>query len=89
MNRARLRPAGKEERTHDTNEVMSTTRCERSVVTWRRDRLLEAGFAPRLAARLAAESRCDLHELIELVERGCPPFLAARILAPLDEDESA
>jgi hypothetical protein len=28
----------------------------------------------------------DLHELIELVERGCPPALAARILAPLDRE---
>jgi hypothetical protein len=28
----------------------------------------------------------DLHALIELVERGCPPPLAARILAPLDHE---
>jgi hypothetical protein len=26
----------------------------------------------------------DLHELLVLVDRGCPPPLAARILAPLD-----
>jgi hypothetical protein len=26
----------------------------------------------------------DVHALIELVERGCRPELAARILAPLD-----
>jgi hypothetical protein len=30
----------------------------------------------------------DLHALIELVERGCPPELAARILAPLDEERT-
>ena len=44
------------------------------------------GFALPLAARLAARTRgYDLHALIELVERGCPPELAVRILAPLDE----
>ena len=41
-----------------------------------------------LAARLAEDARYDLHALIELVERGCAPELAVRILAPL-EDESA
>jgi hypothetical protein len=29
-----------------------------------------------------------LHALIELVERGCPPELALRILAPLDDGEA-
>jgi hypothetical protein len=52
------------------------------VVTWRRCRLLEAGFPERLAARLAAEP-LDLHALLQLVDRGCPPELAARILSPL------
>ncbi|NUR10199.1 MAG: hypothetical protein HOQ22_03865 [Nocardioidaceae bacterium] len=53
------------------------------VVTWRRCWLLDAGFAPELAARLAADTAVDLHALLELVDRGCPPHLAARILAPL------
>jgi hypothetical protein len=56
------------------------------VVSWRRRQLTGAGFALPLAARLARDARWDLHALIELVERGCPPRLAARILAPLDED---
>ena len=30
----------------------------------------------------------DLHAMIELVERGCPPDLAARILAPFDHEYS-
>ena len=47
--------------------------------------LVEAGFAVRLAYALAVDGRYDLHALIELVERGCPPELAARILAPLQE----
>ena len=54
-------------------------------VEWRRDRLLDAGFPRGLATRLARDARYDLHALIELVERGCPPSLAARILAPLHE----
>ncbi|MEA2243299.1 MAG: hypothetical protein QOD24_2855 [Solirubrobacteraceae bacterium] len=51
---------------------------------WRRRRLAAAGFEARLAAELTAEPAVDLHELLVLVDRGCPPPLAARILAPLD-----
>ena len=54
------------------------------VATWRRGQLLAAGFDPALADELAQSQRVDLHALIELVEHGCPPELAARILAPLD-----
>jgi hypothetical protein len=58
------------------------------VVAWRRRRLERAGFEPRLAGALAADRRTDVHALLELVDRGCPPMLAARILAPLDgQDE--
>jgi hypothetical protein len=53
------------------------------VVTWRSERLERAGFAPDTAAALAADFQMDLHALLELVESGCPPHLAARILAPL------
>jgi hypothetical protein len=56
-----------------------------AVVGWRRGRLLAAGFAPDLAARLAADCSVDLHALLELIDRNCPPALAARILAPLDD----
>ena len=60
-----------------------------SVTSWRRDRLVEAGFALPLASRLARDRRYDLHALIELVEHGCPPGLALRILAPLEEETAA
>jgi hypothetical protein len=33
--------------------------------------------------------RYDLHALIDLVERGCPPELAVRILTPLEEETAA
>jgi hypothetical protein len=52
---------------------------------WRADRLRTAGFPPALADRLAREGRIDLHELLELVDRGCPPAVAARIVAPLEQ----
>jgi hypothetical protein len=60
-----------------------------SVTSWRRDRLVEAGFALPLASRLAHDRRYDLHALIELVERGCPPEIALRILAPLEHETAA
>jgi hypothetical protein len=59
--------------------------CEVGVLAWRRDQLLQSGFPPTEASRLAADSRFDLHALIELVDRGCPPPLAVRIAAPLEE----
>jgi len=52
------------------------------VVAWRRCRLLEAGFPEALAVRLA-NAAVDVHALLQLVDRGCPPELAARILAPV------
>jgi hypothetical protein len=62
----------------------STPRGE--LTSWRLERLARAGFDAELAASLAADRAMDLHALIELVERGCPPELAARILAPLDRE---
>ena len=59
------------------------------VVEWRRDQLSRHGFTLPLAARIARDNRVDLHALIELVERGCAPELAVRILAPLDEQNAA
>lgn len=59
------------------------------VASWRRDQLVQAGFALPDARRLARDPRYDLHSLLELVERGCAPVLAMRILAPLDEADAA
>ena len=47
------------------------------------------GSRSRLHARLARDGRYDLHALIELVEHGCPPELALRILAPLEQETAA
>jgi hypothetical protein len=59
------------------------------VVLWRRCRLLEAGFPERLALRLAAAPAGDVHALLPLVDRGCPPLLAARIRAPIGFETDA
>jgi hypothetical protein len=53
-------------------------------VQWRMKRLLGLGFSTELADRLAHDGRVDIHALLQLVDRGCPPDLAARIVAPLD-----
>ena len=53
------------------------------VTTWRLCRLLESGFAQELAQRLAVTPAVDVHALLQLVDQGCPPELAARILSPI------
>jgi hypothetical protein len=53
-------------------------------IDWRTRCLLDAGFDARDAVRLGRDSAYDLHALLELIDRGCPPSLATRILAPLD-----
>jgi hypothetical protein len=50
------------------------------VLAWRFDALCRCGFDLDAAAVLAANVEVDLHRAIELVVRGCPPQLAARIL---------
>jgi hypothetical protein len=59
------------------------------VVRWRREQLIASDFPLTVAARLAEDARYDLHALIELVERGCRPELAVRIVAPLDAEVAA
>ena len=49
------------------------------VADWRKRRLETAGFDPTLAAELASTDT-DLHQLLNLLDQGCPPDLAARIL---------
>ena len=56
------------------------------VIAWRRSQLAGAGFDAWTADVFARTESVDLHALIELVERGCTPELAARIMAPIDFD---
>jgi len=62
---------------------------EHDVISWRRDQLVHSGFPLPVASDIARDGRFDLHALIELAERGCPPELAVRILAPLEQESAA
>ena len=55
------------------------TELER-VERWRTEELLRVGFDVETATLVAAELAVDLHAAIDLVESGCSPDLAARIL---------
>jgi hypothetical protein len=71
-----------------THHVQVSEGCHQAgppveVTIWRRCRLMEAGFPEQLAAELATTPGVDVHALLQLVDRGCPPELAARILSPL------
>jgi hypothetical protein len=60
------------------NDIIETEldRVER----WRTAELMRVGFPGDDAVALAAKFDVDLHDAIELVQRGCPPELAVRIL---------
>jgi hypothetical protein len=60
----------------DTYIETETERVER----WRMDELLRVGFDVESATLLASQLEVDLHAAIDMVESGCPPDLAARIL---------
>jgi hypothetical protein len=70
--------------THRASRPNADDQISVELVQWRR-RLENAGFEPSLAQTLAADRRFDLHTVLELLDRGCPPELAARILAPLED----
>jgi hypothetical protein len=56
------------------------------VAFWRWRQLRAAGVPAALAAALARDCAIDLHSLLGLIDKGCPPELAVRILAPLDAE---
>jgi hypothetical protein len=53
---------------------------QQRVTRWRTEALERAGYSPEAAAVLASRLDVDLHGAIELVEQGCPPETAFRIL---------
>jgi hypothetical protein len=54
------------------------------VADWRERCLEAAGFDEATAVLVAGDCGFDVHGLMTLVESGCPPHLAVRILAPID-----
>jgi len=61
-------------------EIPITEPEHERVERWRAEALERAGYAPAVAAKLAARTDIDLHHAIDLIERGCPPETAVRIL---------
>ena len=59
--------------------LIDQTEIER-IERWRAEELERAGYEPRAAGGLAVRHDVDLHTAVELLERGCPPDLALRIL---------
>jgi hypothetical protein len=60
-------------------EVQVETEHER-IERWRAEELERAGYDSWSAAQLAASHDVDLHFAVELLERGCAPDLAVKIL---------
>jgi len=63
-----------------TGELLRARVTEDEVVAWRREQLRRAGCRRFEAEVLARERQIDLHEAVELLERGCPPKIALEIL---------
>ena len=64
---------------------MSTRQAERDrtkhlVIDWRRHELQRAGYDAKQASQLAPRFDVDLHRAVELLQQGCAPTLAMRIL---------
>ena len=61
-------------------ELLQGRVTEDEVVSWRREQLRRAGCRRFEAEVLARELKVDLHEAVELLERGCPSRIALNIL---------
>jgi hypothetical protein len=63
-----------------TTELKKTRVSDEEVVAWRMEQLLRAGADPFCAVILAKRSGVDLHNAVDLLERGCPSKTALEIL---------
>jgi hypothetical protein len=61
-------------------EVLVRETEQERVERWRLEALVKVGYDSTSAAQLAVRNDVDLHRAIGLVERGCPPEIAVRIL---------
>jgi hypothetical protein len=61
--------------------MATATRDARSdVLCWRYDKLIEAGYKPLLAAKIAEDLTIDLHLACKLLKKGASQVLAMKIL---------
>lgn len=49
-------------------------------IAWRLDQLILAGFEPEAAMIIAQRREIDWHYAVDLVQRGCSPEIALRIV---------
>jgi hypothetical protein len=61
------------------NVVDTSPDLAAQVEAWRLHVLLQAGYPLRVAERLA-KSEADLHKAVDMLDAGCTPHVAARIL---------
>jgi hypothetical protein len=50
------------------------------VLSWRVERLIDAGYDGETALVIGLDERIDLHRAVSLLRAGCPPDTALRIL---------
>lgn len=60
-------------------ELIDDTEAE-AILRFRFERLASSGYDPGSALVLATHLEIDLHDAERLVQRGCPPATAVRIL---------
>jgi len=63
-----------------TAELHKTRVTDEEVVAWRVEQLVHAGSDHCCAVILAKRKHVDLHDAIDLLQRGCPPKTALEIL---------
>jgi hypothetical protein len=61
-------------------ELQRALATDDEVVAWRREQLRRAGCRRFEAEVLARETTIDLHQAVELLDRGCPSKIALDIL---------
>jgi hypothetical protein len=61
------------------NVLEEATDAASQVEAWRLHVLLQAGYPLRVAERVA-KSSADLHTAVQMLDHGCTPHTAARIL---------
>lgn len=64
-----------------TQTVVLADETERErVIRWRVEQLAKVGYSWPAAMVIAANMQVDLHRAVDLVNRGCNPEVAVRIL---------
>ena len=64
-----------------TQQVVLADETERErVIRWRVEQLAKVGYSWPAAMVIAANTHVDLHRAVEMVQQGCHPDVAVRIL---------